>query len=45
MQDADCATVSVYTEHHCPRRAAPFLCYYVFTTAIMHVSTRKFFYV
>jgi len=33
--------VSVFMEHHCPRRAAVTLCYYVFTAAIMHVSTLK----
>ncbi|THH02019.1 hypothetical protein EW026_g775 [Hermanssonia centrifuga] len=33
------AIVLVYMEHCCPRRAAPFLSYYVFTAAIMHVST------
>ncbi|EKM56762.1 uncharacterized protein PHACADRAFT_254069 [Phanerochaete carnosa HHB-10118-sp] len=33
------AIVSIYAEHHCPRRAAVFLCFYVFTAAIMHVST------
>lgn len=33
------AIVSVYVEHHCPRRAAVFLCFYVFTAAIMHIST------
>ena len=36
------AIVAVYMEHHCPRRASVFLCFYVFTAAIMHVSTREF---
>ena len=35
------AIVAVYTENHCPRRASVFLCFYVFTAAIMHVSTRE----
>ena len=35
------AIVAVYTENHCPRRASVFLCFYVFTAAIMHVSARE----
>ncbi|KAL4247550.1 hypothetical protein ABKN59_007339 [Abortiporus biennis] len=31
--------VSVYVENHCIRRASVFLCYYIFTAAIMHVAT------
>ncbi|KAI0694111.1 fungal-specific transcription factor domain-containing protein [Cytidiella melzeri] len=33
------SVVTVYVKHHCPRRASVFLCYYVFTAAVMHVST------
>lgn len=33
------SVVSVFVKHHCPRRAPVFLCYYVFTAAVMHVST------
>ncbi len=40
---ANYTLVLVYMEHCCPRRAAPFLSYYVFTAAIMHVSTRECF--
>lgn len=36
------SAVSVYCEHFCISRASVFLCYYVFTAAIMHVATRKF---
>ena len=32
--------VNIYCENYCPRRASVFLCYYVFTAAIMHVATR-----
>ncbi|KAI0080455.1 hypothetical protein K474DRAFT_1637713 [Panus rudis PR-1116 ss-1] len=35
------AIVSVYVELHCIRRAPVFLCFYIFTAAIMHVSTLK----
>lgn len=35
--------VSVYADYYCPRRASVFLCYYVFTAAVMHVATRKSF--
>lgn len=33
--------VSVFSDHFSPRRASVFLCYYVFTAAIMHVATRE----
>ncbi|TFK80053.1 hypothetical protein K466DRAFT_504549 [Polyporus arcularius HHB13444] len=33
--------VSVYCEHFCISRASVFLCYYVFTAAIMHVATLR----
>ncbi|CAL1709508.1 unnamed protein product [Somion occarium] len=33
--------VSVYVERHCVRRAPVFLCFYVFTAAIMHIATLK----
>ncbi|KAI0037058.1 fungal-specific transcription factor domain-containing protein, partial [Vararia minispora EC-137] len=31
--------VSLYQEHYCLRRGPVFLCYYIFTAAIMHVIT------
>ncbi|KAI0800103.1 fungal-specific transcription factor domain-containing protein [Fomes fomentarius] len=33
--------VSVFSDHFSPRRASVFLCYYVFTAAIMHVATLR----
>ncbi|KAI0640400.1 fungal-specific transcription factor domain-containing protein [Trametes meyenii] len=33
--------VTVYGEHYSPSRASVFLCYYVFTAAIMHVATLR----
>lgn len=35
-------SVSVYMENYCLKRCAVFLCYYIFTASIMHVTTRKF---
>lgn len=34
-------TVTFYREKYCLQRAPVFLCFYVFTAAIMHVTTRK----
>lgn len=31
--------VSVYSDHYCLPRSAVFLCYYIFTASIMHVTT------
>ncbi|KAI0088316.1 fungal-specific transcription factor domain-containing protein [Irpex rosettiformis] len=33
------SVVAVFIKHHCPRRASVFLCYYVFSAAVMHVQT------
>lgn len=33
-------TVSVYLENYCLKRSPVFLCYYIFTASIMHVTTR-----
>ena len=32
--------VSVYVENYSAKRASVYFCYYVFTAAIQHVSTR-----
>ncbi|KAH9937840.1 fungal-specific transcription factor domain-containing protein [Epithele typhae] len=33
--------VTIYCEYRCPKRAPVFLCYYVFTAAIMHVASLR----
>lgn len=33
-------TVSVYVENYSAKRSSAFVCYYIFTAAIMHVATR-----
>lgn len=35
-------SAKLYGEHYCLRRAAGFLCYYVFSAAIMHIASRKY---
>lgn len=32
--------VSIYVENYSAKRASVYFCYYVFTAAIQHVSTR-----
>ncbi|OBZ66363.1 Nitrogen assimilation transcription factor nit-4 [Grifola frondosa] len=33
--------VSVYSANYCPKSASVYLCYYIFTAAIMHVTTLR----
>jgi len=33
--------VTLYYENYCLKRCAVFLCYYVFTASIMHVTSRE----